>query len=337
MRVIFRGQMPSLKVKGCDSMKKLIWFVLILATLLLTVACGSEAATTAPTTSIWDSPATWVPESSVITSTEAETTPVPQTTVTTEPKLVVVHPESYEAIGVSAFSCKIGALYDSSSQYDAEKTLENSEVIDGDDVPLALRETGLNETSSEEAYIAYAKKLLSAYVGKEYGIETLWVGTKSTVKEGGFFVENEKSGFISVKDRADEAVVFYDFIFYRGNASRFPRAKVSVRSDGKLLELWIYKELYMDRFGEIYLYNTALTNAVNALQHENQTKKTTSVIMGKTHLYLMVDIDYERYLVDFDEEGNMIPVLDDMGNPVVDEHLSNTYYILLAELVPAVE
>lgn len=318
-------------------MKKLVWLFLILVILLLTVACGSESATTVPETSIGDSPSTVViPFES--TAKTAETTTLPQTTVKTEPKLVVVYPESYEAISVLASSCKSGVLYDHTRKYDAEKTLEKSEVIDGDDVPLALIETGLNETSSEEAYITYAKKLLSAYVGEEYGIETLWVGTKSTVKEGGFFVENEKSGFISVKDRADDAVVFYDFIFYRGDASAFPRAKVSVRSDGKLLELLIYKELYMDRFGEIYLYNTALTNAVNALQHENQTKKTTSVRMGKTHLYLVVNIDHESYFIDdWDENGNPIPSVDEYGNPIADEHLRNTYYILLAEIVTATE
>jgi len=69
--------MPSLKVKGCDSMKKFIWLVLMLAILLLTVACAEESVTTVPTTT--KTPTTTKPiETSTLEKTTApETTPAP--------------------------------------------------------------------------------------------------------------------------------------------------------------------------------------------------------------------------------------------------------------------
>jgi len=306
MRVIFRGQMPSIRVKGYfkkgeNAMKKLIFLFLILTTLLLAVACGNESATTVPETSIWDSPATWVPESSVITSTAVEITLVPQTTVITEPKLVLVHPESYEAISVVELSCKSGTLYNYSDKYDAKDTLEDCKSVSGNDMPLALRESGLDENSSKAEFMAHAKKILLAYVGDAYDIDSL------LIERQGAAVANS-----------------WEFVFHCGALSA-PRAKVTIRSDGRVMALDIYKELHLDYFGKIDLNSTALTDAVNALQHDNQTKKTTYLKMGQTHLYLVVDIDHERHTTD--EEGDSIPV----------EHLNNIYYILLAEFVPAVE
>ena len=266
-------------------MKKLVWLVLILGMLLLAVACGSESVTTAPTT----------------TQTPMETTPVLQTTVKPEPKLVLVHPESYEAISVVALSCQSGTLYNYSDQYDAKDTIEDCKSVSGDDMPLALRESGLDENSSKAEFMAHAKKVLIAYVGDAYDIDSLLIE-----KQGSFVADS------------------WEFVFHCGALSA-PRAKVTIRSDGRVMALDLYKELHLDYFGGIDLNGTALTEAVNALQHKNQTKKTTTLLMGKTHLYLMVDIDHERYATD--QEDNSVP----------DEHLNNIYYILLAEFVPAVE
>lgn len=282
-------------------MKKFIFLFLILTTLLLAVACTGESATTAPTSSIWDRPATWVPESSAITSTVAETTPVPQTTEITEPKLVLVYPESYEAISVVALSCKSGVLYNHSDKYDADTMLEDCKSVSGDDMPLALRESGLDKNSSKAEFMAHAQKVLLAYVGDAYDIDSLLI---------------ERQGSVV----ADS----WEFVFH-GGALSSPRAKVTIRSDGRVMALDIYKELHLDYFGGIDLNRTDLTDAVNALQHKNQTKKTTSLRMGKTHLYLMVDIDHERHTTD--QEENSVPV----------EHLNNIYYILLAEFAPATE
>lgn len=292
-------------------MKKLIFLTMLLGILLLTASCGSDSVTTTPTTSIWDSPAT-VATPLESTAKTADTTTLPHTTVITEPKLVVVYPESYEAISISAASCKSGVSYNYASQYDATETLENCKVVFGSDMPRALRESGLNQASSKAEFVAHAQKVLLAYVGGDFGADTLLVNRQS-----------EQKG----------SYTFYDFVFHRGDLQA-PRAVVSIRSDGLVSSLDIYKELYLERFGKIDLNSAALTEVVNALQHKNQTKKTTSVIMGKTHLYLVVNIDHETYAVDFDEEGNPFTILDDQGNAVVVEHLSNTYYILLAEIIP---
>ena len=178
-------------------MKKLVWLVLILGILLLTVACGSEVVTTAPTTTqtpmeTTPTQTTPVTTNPIVTSTLCETT-VPETTSPPE-WMDVLEENFFEKAVEENGKYYIYLTYDFGYREYAvrdNQTFVEAYVADKDDIVFANLEKGM---VSQGIYLRATAEEIEAYAKNSYvtGIysypaDKLLDGCKGTVDGAGFY------------------------------------------------------------------------------------------------------------------------------------------------------
>lgn len=302
-------------------MKKLLFLILGLAvTVGLLVSCQGK---TVETTAVSTMAQATKPYESLVTTTQTELI----TTAKAIPKFL--YPESYTAdlVYVNSCSCGSGVMTDVRETYDVEMPLaalyssvEHPTGLQHLSLPECFQNLSLSDAATEYERIALLKEAIRSYGSSQKDVDRYAVSVKTEVQTGDS-VEWFDS-FVPVKDCAKDTKIQYTFSFYRVIAGYASEGYVTIttQSDGTVTKVGVASPRDFDRFDSVTIDKASLDALVERLGEEDMSK-STSLCVGKTHLYLCVNLEKETFRV----EGDKM---------VHQEAMFYTYYILLAELNP---